>query len=392
VPRGVEVNATCLQDLLRRSVRRGVRGDGLLRIEGTDGHLLWQGLVSGSTDGPRDPGRAVFEIASVTKTFTAALILLLAEEGALGLDQRIGELLPGETQRLLLVAGHDYGPEVTIRQALSHRSGLPDYWSELPGRRRNAFLVHFADDRGRQWRPRELLGYVRGRPAMGRPGERFHYCDTGYALLGLVIERVTEATLEEAFRRRLFAPLGLRQTYLKYYQSPPSGAGECHRYEGHHDLFRDRRQTAEWGGGGLVSSVADLIRFINAIARGELFRCAQTFRTMTKWRATGVAGVEYGLGLFRVGLPNRRGHLWGHDGHGNAFMFHWPEKCLSIAGSLNQTENDWWELVTPVLRSLAPGPGSRGRRKFAARKRGPRIALSGLGGRLSMASGAVISS
>ena len=347
--------SAALQGILDTVVRRNHgHGGGVIRLESLDRGLLWEGASGWAKDRePMDVGDS-FEIASVTKTFTATLVLKLVEEGRFALDDRVGGLLAAEEVRsLLVVRGHDYGPEITVRQLLKHMSGLPDYWVDPPLRDdANAFLRSFLADPNRDWHPPELLAYARQLRPIGAPGERYHYCDTGYVLLGLILERTTGKTLYALLRERIFGPLGMRDTYFSYRELAPPGLRESHRYEDTLDIYGQRRQTAEWAGGGLVTSTRDLGRFVLALARGQVFRSEATLHIMQDWVFTGKQDVKYGLGLFQLTLDDGLGQLWGHDGHGNAFMFYWPEQRIALVGTLNQTENDWWDLVAPVLREL----------------------------------------
>jgi D-alanyl-D-alanine carboxypeptidase len=354
-------DSVALQRLLDASVRRsGGRGGGVVRIDSDSRGLVWEGASGNRVDGePMAVGDA-FEVASVTKTFTATCVMMLVEDGRLRLDEPIGEILPPKVTRgLLVVRGHDYGPELTLRQLLGHTSGLPDYWTDPPlvDDEDNEFVRDFMVDADRLWDPADILAYVRRLDPIAAPGQRYHYGDTGYVLLGLAVESATGKKLHEVFRERIFAPLDMSDTYFTYYETPPRAvaARESHRYEGSLDLFGQRRQSAEWAAGGLVSSTRDLSRFILALAQGKLFKHPETLSAMTTWRPTGKRDVAYGLGLFRITLDDGRGQLWGHDGHGNAFMFYWPEQGIAVVGTLNQTENDWWDFASPALKRLHGG-------------------------------------
>ena len=159
-------------------------GGGLFRMSSGTDAVLFEG-VSGDLDrlggvpiGPRD----TFEIASTSKTFTAATILRLKEEGLLLLDDPISTYLPADiTQELLVIDSHDYGPEITLRQCLNHTSGLPDYWYDPPYvfSEFNAFLVDFYADPNRFWQPEELIEYAKHLTPIAIPGALFHYSDTG---------------------------------------------------------------------------------------------------------------------------------------------------------------------------------------------------------------------
>ena len=361
-PRDASVTADVALELvtmLRAQVARSNGyGGGLMRIEGSDG-VLWEGAAGELAHGAPEAIAAgdAFEVASVTKTFTAACVLQLAEEGRLRLDDELGTLLPGAiTTRLLVIAGEDLGPRVTVRQLLSHRSGLADVWTDPPfpkKRGENAFVRDFMLAPHRRWKAEEVLAYARDLSPIARPGERYRYSDTGYLLLGLLIEHLTERELHLVFRARFGEPLGLHATYLSYRETPPAPGREAHRYEEKLDLHGQERQSADWASGGLVSSAPDLARFLRALARGALFRDPSSLREMSTFRPTGEGGIDYGLGLFRAQLPRGLGELWGHDGHGNAFMYHWPARGISWVGTLNQTKNDWWTLVSKSAELLS---------------------------------------
>jgi D-alanyl-D-alanine carboxypeptidase len=278
--------SSALQSLLDGAVQRNKGlGGGIVRIESAARGVLWEGASGNRFDGEPIAASDAFEVASVGKTFTAACVLMLVEEGRLRLDQPIGELLtPALTGGLLVIDGHDYGPEISLRQLLGHTSGLPDYWTDPPAPDgTNAFLADFLADADRLWRPEETIAYARRLYPIAAPGARYHYGDTGYVLLGLVLERATGRKLHELLRERVIAPLGLRDTYFAYYEPAPSGEREAHRFEGELDLYGQRRQSAEWAAGGLVSSARDLSRFILALARGELFKQKVTLTLMQAW-------------------------------------------------------------------------------------------------------------
>ncbi|MBN8709557.1 MAG: beta-lactamase family protein [Verrucomicrobia bacterium] len=313
-------------------------GGGIVRIADRTG-VLCQG-VAGKFAGPGSPDMTPdrpFEIASITKAVTAATILVLAEEGKLTLDTPIGKLLPAKT-----VQGFD--GSLTIRQLLSHTSGLLHYWTDGARDREgnNAFLRSFLADPGHNWTPDEILSYAREIPSR-RPG-RFHYSDTNFVLLGLLIEHVTGQPLHTVYREKIFRPLGMDSTWLTYHESR-RGAPQSHRYEGSEDLTDVPRQSADWAGGGLVSTARDLERFLRGLADGKLFRNPETLQAMLTFVPTGEQDISYGLGLYRVKLDGGLGEVWGHDGHGNSFAYYWPQRGVTFTGTLNQVDNDWWPLV-----------------------------------------------
>lgn len=335
------------------------RGGVILRVQTPDGAVLWEGAAGLPWRGSEQAmaPQFTFEIASITKTFTATTALLLAEEGALDLDAPLSAYLPAElTRGLLVIDGHDHGPELTPRQLLAHDSGLPDYWTDppfvTPGV--NAFLAAFIADADRLWTPAELIDYARALAPISAPGGGFHYADTNYVLLGLLIEAIEGAPLHEVLRDRLLTPLSLDATYLSYHEAPASNVTESHRYEGREDLYGQRRQSADWAGGGLVSDAADLGTFFGALADDGVFADPTTSAAMrtvipTDWGDE----VFYGLGLIEVELDDGAGALWGHEGYGGSFAYSWPEQDLLFLGTVNQTNADPWPLIGAAL-ALVP--------------------------------------
>jgi len=136
-----------------------------------------------------------FRIASNTKTMTAAVIVLLAQEGKLRFSDPVSKYVEGVPN----------GDDITIGELLKMRSGLYNYTSAPE-------LAESVDhDPTRVWTPEELLAIAFKRPSVFAPGKEFDYCNTNYALLGLIAEKVSGAPLAKIFRDRFFGPLGMKQ-------------------------------------------------------------------------------------------------------------------------------------------------------------------------------------
>ncbi|MEU6388014.1 serine hydrolase domain-containing protein [Streptomyces sp. NPDC046939] len=241
---------------------------------------------------------------SVTKTFTATVVLQLAAEHRVALDAPVDHYLPGLVRR----NGHD-GRHITVRQLLQHTSGLPDYL-EAPE------WEHPERLRYRHFEPRELVARALDLP---RPDRTWHYATTNYLLAGLIIGKVTGHSPEAEITRRVIRPLGLRDTYWP---------GDDPRIHGPHSrsyfTAEDGRLTdgTAWNttfggvGGALISTPADLTRFSTALLGGRLLPPAQ----LAEMRRTVAAdpdrlwpGARYGLGL--IASPLRcGGQWWGHAG------------------------------------------------------------------------------
>jgi len=168
----------------------------LLHTPQGDFAFAYGAMELGGTTPPRADTH--FRIASNTKTMTAAVIVLLAQEGKLRFDDPVSKYVQGVPD----------GDDITISELLKMRSGLYNYTSAPE-------LAESLDhDPTRVWTPDELLAIAFKRPPVFAPGEEYDYCNTNYALLGLIAEKVEGAPLARIFQDRLFGPLGMKATLL----------------------------------------------------------------------------------------------------------------------------------------------------------------------------------
>src|SRR4051812_15155215 len=213
---GLDPSSTAkLQDQLDRLVQAQPTFPGVA-LAVTTPRGTWSGaagVADVTTAAPLTPD-ATFRIASVTKSFTAAATLRLVEDHRLGLDDPIDRHLSAETLAPLRAGGYDVHA-ITIRQLLSHRSGLAGDYAQLPD-----YVEFVVENPQHHWTRAEQVKFVttRTRP-LSAPGAEEHYSDTGYILLGEVLERVTGGTLAAPYPSLLrFHPLRAAQA------SPPSAA------------------------------------------------------------------------------------------------------------------------------------------------------------------------
>jgi D-alanyl-D-alanine carboxypeptidase len=241
-----------------------------------------------------------FRVGSVTKTFVATVVLQLAAERRVRLDEPVERWLPS-----LLPDGE----RITIRHLLAHRSGLADVADDpavLDGSRSN-------------WSPRRLVALVAGQPRTAAPGGAFTYSSTNYLLLGLIVERVTRRSLASELDRRIIGPLHLDETT---FTAGRVRGRHVHGYRlvSHQGVVdpaaapRDLdAQSARWAGasGDLVSSARDIARFLAALLGGKLLPASQLDAMET-------VRPRYGLGL--AIYPTRCGRAWGHTGNVNGML------------------------------------------------------------------------
>ncbi|CCH51843.1 beta-lactamase [Fibrisoma limi BUZ 3] len=287
-----------------------------------------------------------FRIASISKLFTATLVLQLIEEGRLALSDRIADRLSGvryvHPDRLHRFGGHDYGQSITVEHLLRHTSGLADYIDN------EAFLANVMANPQQHWSAETIMQCFEelklADKAVAPPGERMHYADTNYVLLAILIEQLTDKPLHQNLTERIFEPLGMDNTYLEFYQPPRGQAPLLYPYVGELSL-RHINTSFDWGGGGLVSTHADLHRFIRNLVGGRLFRKPTTLTQMTDFRPEnnarfmlGSPTSDYGLGIRRLRFGSYT--LIGHSGSWGCVLYYDPEKDVSLSVAVNQMQND----------------------------------------------------
>lgn len=326
----------------------------LLLVQGPD--FKWKGAA-----GLADPTAGIdmhpddqFRSASSAKMMLATLTVKLSEAGIIALDAPIADYLEADIiQGLHIYEGQDYSQVITTRQLLQHTSGLADDWFDERDDGRFLTMV-LEEDTGRLWDPIELVAYVKENlPPHFEPGKGISYSDVNYVLAGLVIEAATGQPLHEVYREQLFQPLGMEHTYMEFRQDPrPSvpGRSPSHVFYGDIDYTPFRSLSADWAGGGLLTTTEDMTRFLQAFANNEIFAHPDTREMMFDWMPWQGDVFDYGLGVTRVN--GKLFTVWGHLGVGQAFMLYWPAGDITLCGTLNQEEIDVFaHLLGPVLKA-----------------------------------------
>lgn len=329
----------------------------VLGVAHDDSGISWSGAAGYADQAGRTlmQPETPFFIASVTKMYTAAAIMLLQERGRLELGDKIAKYLPGGLiQGIHRFKGTDYTPQLTIRHLISHTSGLADYSLQRPKNGKSLFERLFTEgDRG--FTLEDVLRMVREDltpyfpPAVPDANTglhlraKAHYSDTNYQLLGAIIESVTERPLHAVFEEFFFRPLNLTQTYLRGYPSMNPPGEPASIFHKDRALSLDLAMKSVSAQGGLVSTVDDLLRFLRAITQGELFARKDTFEAMQHWNKI-FFPLQYGYGLMRFQLPRLMSpffpapELVGHSGSTGSFLYFCKERKLYVAGTINQTE------------------------------------------------------
>ncbi len=317
--------------------------------------LRWEGAAG--LAGPETPMTAhhPVRIASNTKTYVAAAVLRLAEEGRLGIDDPIAAHLPDETSALLI--GDGYRPDqMTVRHLLTHTSGLYDHSdSQKYG---DAIM---ADPQHRWTRTEQVEAAMAWGQPWGAPGEIYTYCDTGYVLLGAIIEQASGRPLAAAVRRLLrFDELDLASTWWEDLEPPPEGVpGRAHQYIDETDTFAFDPSFDLHGGGGLVATVADMARFERALFSGGVFSDPATADLMVTTVEGAAARPDaddaalapgaYRMGIWVAEIDGVTAYA--HSGFWGTAAVFVPELDLSVAATVNQNKakEAMWELVREAI-------------------------------------------
>jgi D-alanyl-D-alanine carboxypeptidase len=288
--------------------------------------------VADKSSGDRLTPRHTHRIASNTKTYVAAAILRLIEDGKLGLDDPMPLRVSAPHVASLRRDGYAVD-RITIRHLLNHSAGIYDYAMD------ERFVSAGTANPTHRWTRSEQLdsAMVWGAP-YNAPGDAFHYTDTGYILLGEVIERITGKGLGESLRSLLhYDAIGLRDTWLETLEPMPKTAGpRAAQYMGDLDIRKMDASVDLYGGGGLAATPTDMARFTRALFVGGVFASPSTTTLMTTTR--GPQGPRsYAAGIAETKAAGASG--WGHSGFWNTWSYHFPDRDLTLAASVTQQGN-----------------------------------------------------
>lgn len=299
-------------------------------------------MAAGKTDGILADPHQPFHTASVGKTFTAVIIAKLIEKGLANFEDPVANYLPSNIlEGLHIFKGKEYTYDIRIKHLLNNTSGLPDYFKDKPKQHR-AFLQEILEDPARFWTPEETVQWSKKHlEPRFPPGKGFHYTDTGYNLLGLIIESITSKPYHEILHDYIFRPLQMKHSFLSHYSEPAVRsefpAANVYLNKIKININEYRSFSSFYAGGQAVCTSEDLLVFMKALVEHQLVK-KETLNTMQHWNKMWL-GMEYGYGLMRMRfIPFTRKYLaWGHLGASGAFMLYFPNLDVYAAGSFNQT-------------------------------------------------------
>lgn len=273
-----------------------------------------------------------YRLASVTKQFTAAAVLLLVEEGRLQLDQSVRAWLPTLP---------DVAEAITIRHLLSHKSGVIDYEDVIPA------------DLTAQLHDADVLRILESqRRTYFSPGRGYRYSNSGYALLALIVGQASGEDFASFLARRIFVPLGMRHT-VAYEEGISTVASRAYGYSEINGVWQrtDQNQTsAVLGDGGIYSSIEDLAKWDAALYGDRLLNAESRALAFTPVTATDDPSVQYAMG-WRVTEEHVGGTTLWHSGETIGFrnvIIRYPQRRFTIVLLTNRDDPEPYQTARTI--------------------------------------------
>ncbi|WP_051426007.1 serine hydrolase domain-containing protein [Jiangella gansuensis] len=355
--RRIELDTALLERALDAVDAAGMPG---IVAEVRDGDETWT-----SARGERDPYASspeavettdLFRVGSVTKSMVTAVVLQLVDEGRLSLDDAVADRLPGVLP---------YDEPITVRQLLGHTAGVPDYFVDVYPSLAETSAADIGRNRLRYYRPQQLVDIATQRPLDFAPDQYYSYSNTGYYVIGLLVEKVTGNAIEDELARRVFEPAGLTDTSFPRF-SPVIDGEHPNAYFGTENPDAPYVDTTRlsptqlWAAGAVVSTSTDLNTFFRAMFDGTLVP-ADLLAEARELTAQSMG--TYGLGLQAIpaeceAIPGGivYGHTGGTLGH-TTYSFGSPdgERQTTITYTLDDQLAPSQELAAAVNGVLVAG-------------------------------------
>lgn len=271
-----------------------------------------------------------YRIGSISKTFTAVLVLKAAEDNKLDLDQTIGQYFPTIRN----------AEKITIKNLLNHQSGIHNFTDD------EDYLTWNTQPRTEE----EMISIIADAGSDFEPGSRSQYSNSNFVLLTYILEKCFQRTYAELLKRYITQPAGLNNTYLG--GKTNTGAKECksYRYTGAWEAEPETDISIPLGAGGIVSTPGDLVKFSDALFSGKLLE-KESLEIMKTFRE------RYGTGLFQIPFYDKTGygHTGGIDGFSSVFSY-FPDGEISYAMTSNGTNFNDNNISIAVLSAVYDKP------------------------------------
>jgi D-alanyl-D-alanine carboxypeptidase len=289
----------------------------------------------------------ITRVGSIVKMFTATIVLKLQEEGKLNINDKISKYLQGDNIDRIRNAN-----EATIRQLMQHSSGINNYIQSLQ------FQTASLNNLIKEWSADELLRYSYHKAPYFSPDEDVRYSNTGYVLLGLLIEKIEGKPLYQVFDEKIINPLSLVNTHFAGKNPVPNGI-----VRGYIDMYSNFNviESTYYSGwdyytadGGLISNTYDMNVFFRALMNGQIINNTSLHKMLT-WKMPKEVAVDffpiaYGLGIFKIETP--KGVAYMHSGNAigyDANIFYFPSDSTTIVYASNSN----YGKIEPLVSSKA---------------------------------------
>ena len=293
-----------------------------------------------------------FKIASSTKLFVASIILQLKEEGKLHITDKAYKYLKDieylQMEDMHTLNKNKYAKEITVKQLLSHRSGLADIFTD----KQEDFFKMVIQNPTKQFSPKALIKLyyqfnLNNEPHF-KPNEGWHYSDINYLLLGLIIEQIDKTTLSQSIRNRILTPLKMKDTYFEFYEESINKDKTIQQYVGDTN-FSNINTSFDWSGGGLVSTNKDLAIFIKALFNLKLIS-QESLQKMMDVKYTKDNESRYGLGVYEFVV--NRDVFYGHFGFYGTFVGYCPKTKTTLTYSISQATPNFnpYQFINQLLK------------------------------------------
>lgn len=303
-----------IDSLATAALRNGpVAGLSIAVVKGRDTIVMkGYGLADVENDIPATP-ETVYRIGSITKQFTSSAVMQLVEQGKVSLDDDITKYFPGFPT---------HGQRILVRHLMNHTSGIPSY-TDI-GRFGRVMTLDLPHD--------SLLAMVQNDSLMFVPGSGFYYNNTGYYMLGMLIEKVTGQKYGDYLAQHFFEPLGMRST--RYCATAPIIKHRAQGYATEHGSLVNASYISmdlPFAAGSLCSTVGDMVKWENALFSGKVVSAASLAQMTTPAKLTSNRPMPYGFGLAPDTVGRHR--LIGHGGGINGFISqeeYFPDDSLTV--------------------------------------------------------------
>jgi len=289
-----------------------------------------------------------FRVASITKTFVAATIFRLQEEGLLSINDPVSKFISQKHIDILKLGG--YNPDqILIKQCLNHTSGLFDYAVGQTGNGSSPYINIATNNPNKVWtRTEQIEGAMTWGKPYGNPGEVYSYSDTGYLILGEIIENLTNKNIGIAIRDVLdFKKMNLKHTWYEKYEDYQT-KDVISRYFYNIDFTHFDASIDLYGGGGIISTTKDLATFYHFLFKGDIFNNKETLTLFISEVNTSKSSKDYRNGFEVLNIYGQDAYY--HSGIWNTQVIYLPNLDTAIAINFTEKKSDY--LLKNIIYSL----------------------------------------